>query len=102
MFKKLSDTVCQNVFNKIIDAKKYHECSLMCFCVRASNTSFLTKLWVRRSIRKYLKTLSPDADTLQYALRVAGLPSDYKSRLAIYKDWKNRPYPNKVTTNEQV
>ena len=102
MFKRLSDAICQNTFNKIIGAEKYHERSFMCFCVRASSASYLTKVWVQWSIHKYLRTISPGYNSLHLALREAGLPSDYKSRLAIYKDWKNRPYPNKEKSNEQV
>ena len=45
--------------------------------------------YVKAEIQKYLKPLN--LGYLSAALKDAGLPNDFNAKLAIYKDWANRP-----------
>lgn len=50
---------------------------------------------VRAEIAEYFKNALPNSNdaNLKRRLQLHNLPSDYSARLAIYKDWKNRPIP---------
>lgn len=49
----------------------------------------------RAAINEYILELDPHGDaagtTLSYCLQVSSLPCNFSDRLAIYKDWENRP-----------
>lgn len=46
---------------------------------------------LRRAIERYMCSLCLGAGTLSTALRAVGKPALFSDRLAIYRDWKNRP-----------
>lgn len=83
----------QDVFNRVIDAGFYSKASdWMCLSlVDAIDGGFISASEYRQArgeIRAYLSYRHP---TLEGALKANGLPSDFEFRLAIYRDWVNRP-----------
>lgn len=100
----------QEIFNVVIAEGYYGEfpfytdnpfmTGFMCFALdRAYQESLITfneRDLAKREISRYLKALwgGIGGSNLKRCLVKRGLPSTSKARLAIYKDWKNRPLPN--------
>ena len=84
------DTLVQKVFNKVMAANLYQG-NLMCFSLaQASACEVINEeeySMAKEAINEYLK----DAITLGVALKANGLPCEISDRIAIYKDWTNRP-----------
>lgn len=84
------DTPVQNIFNKIMDAGLYQG-NLMCFSLaNAVAGSVITEkeyLTAKAAIEMYIC----GAVTLGVALVHNGLPHEISDRIAVYKDWANRP-----------
>lgn len=88
----------QEVFNDVIDEGFYfdestygksarHMCGALYY---AWYNGHITEAEYQRAdaeIREYLQ----DHAFLRYALEVTGLPHEYEDRLAIYRNWANRP-----------
>ena len=82
----------QNVFDKVIQAGIYkEEYSLMCNALRrASVTALITPEefhFARSEIQNYLGAFG----SLGGFLNFKGRPHEFADRLAIYKDWANKP-----------
>lgn len=54
---------------------------------------FLALCEIRGYLRVLRKAGGRKCSALENALELVGLPNDFEARLAIYKDWKNRPFP---------
>lgn len=101
----------QEVFDAVINAGVYYptstgraECGayrseFMCNALNNASGSFGAELITDAEyaaaiaeINAYIETYGPVVEhTLGCALRGRGLPHDFEARLAIYKDWANRP-----------
>jgi len=81
----------QNVFDKVIDSGLYAEKQLMCHAVKQAWADHVInceeKAVALAEIKSYLKGYG----SLAAALDNKKLAWDYSSRLAIYKDWTNKP-----------
>jgi len=102
----------QEIFNQAIDLGYYqgHRGKIyMCFALSDMREDSVISAWecfrARRKIKQYMyeidhaKSGYSYACTLELSLHRRGLPCEDNDRLAIYKDWKNRP---RVTTGAYV
>lgn len=84
------DTLVQNVFNKVMAANLYQG-NLMCFSLANASAGDIISsdeyFTAKAAIERYLQ----GAITLGVALKTNGLPCEISDRVAIYKDWANRP-----------
>jgi hypothetical protein len=86
----------QEVFNKVIELGYYTdkgklEWSWMC---NALDAMYCNNHITAKELSAALKEIQEYLDDSMYLNRlliIKGLPSDFYARLAIYKDWKNRP-----------
>lgn len=96
----------QQLFNAVIDGGFYSEdynrydepfppSEWMCCAVSSANRAkCITDAEaekMRRAINRYMSSLSISAGTLSTALWHNNKPGTFNDRLAIYRDWKNRP-----------
>lgn len=83
----------QDVFNRVIDAKFYSEADdWMCASLMdARNRKLISRREYKQARDEIGDFLTSEYPTLRWALEANGLPSDFESRLAIYRDWANRP-----------
>lgn len=96
----------QQLFNVVIDGGFYSEdynrweepfppSECMCCAVSSANRAkCITDAEaekMRRAINRYMGSLCFNASTLSTALRAINKPAWFNDRLAIYRDWKNRP-----------
>ena len=85
----------QTIFNVAIESGHYNEhgtdwmCGALKQCTREGFITHLEYDIACEDIYKYLDTT--DCAFLETALRESRLPSKFKDRLAIYKDWANKP-----------
>lgn len=100
----MSEHNMQELLNRIIDAghyqKEYTQTASEYMCnaaLLASDAGVITvqeALYVERECLAYIQELLPGTSApLNNALFHAGLPSGFNERLAIYRDWANRPMP---------
>lgn len=86
-------TDVQTIFDKVIASGRYSEartlfmCTALAACLHADTLTYEEVLAAKNEIDHYLG----DYNTLERALIGAGLPRQFKDRLAIYRDWANRP-----------
>lgn len=86
------ETDVQKIFYKVIEGGHYtSRCDLMCISLIAAGYCDVInkeqKEIARQSIKEYLGFYG----TLSAALIDSNLDSSFQHRLAIYKDWANRP-----------
>lgn len=96
----------QQLFNAVIDGGFYSDAlnrydepfppsEWMCCAVTSANRAkCITDAEaekLRRAIERYMISLCLGAGTLSTALRAVNKPASFSARLAIYRDWKNRP-----------
>lgn len=96
----------QQLFDAVIDGGFYSEdysrydepCPpsawMCCAVISANKAKCITSAEaekMRRAIHRYMGSLFIGAGTLSTALRNAHQPAGFNDRLAIYRDWKNRP-----------
>lgn len=88
----------QEIFNVVIEEGFYKSpsCSLMCFAlIDAFDAGVISSEEMdaaHEAIRNYLtQTGEYNPIFLKSALFLSGLPYSFEDRLAIYKDWDNRP-----------
>lgn len=98
----------QEIFDKVVEGEFYGPKSLNDFgdCIVTSRFMCVAlsiadrhgaisrdeQILAKREVDEYLKSACEGCElNLEYALHLYGLPSDYQARLAIYKDWNNRP-----------
>lgn len=97
---KITEERIQEVFNTLI-AEGYYK-NYMCDAVNAAYydpdgpfTDHTEADLVLAEIEKYLRKPYEDFPHTFFSLECAlihnNLPSDYETRLAIYKDWENKP-----------
>ena len=87
--KNRRDKITQRAFDKVLSQELYGKSNFMCFVLARTNNA-LTNTECRvatKSIKRYLGRHR----MLATALRDNDLPFTYEDRLAIYRDWKNRP-----------
>ena len=92
----------QEILNCAI-SHMYDRNTMYYMCYAIENTfplSSFEKYRAQRKIRKYIHELCPNIEcmTLRKALAWRDLPFHFDDRLAIYKDWENRPRFNKQNT----
>ena len=82
----------QEIFDAVIDGGFYTEhCDCMCFSLEgALRAGVISKEEGRIADREISEYLDP-YPLLKSKLHWHGLPSKFSDRLAIYRDWKNRP-----------
>lgn len=83
----------QDVFNRVIDARFYSGVDdLMCLSLMdARDVKLISEKEYRQARNEVGAFLAFKNTTLKWALEVNGLRGDFESRLAIYRDWANRP-----------
>lgn len=83
----------QDVFNRVIDAEFYSEgYDWMCLSLEgARERGLISRSEYKQAGDEIGAFLIFGYPTLRWALEANGLPSDFESRLAIYRDWTNRP-----------
>lgn len=85
------DTIdVQSVFSKVIDANLYQGYLMCCVLTNAERKSLITQreyTAAKLAIDDYLD----GCVTLGVALARRKLPCDISARIAVYKDWDNRP-----------
>lgn len=96
----------QQLFNAVIDGGFYSEryfelgepfppsewmCCAVTSAVKANCVTAEEAGKIDRAINQYLHSMYIAAGTLATALRRNDLPANFNDRLAIYRDWKNRP-----------
>lgn len=98
--KNRRDRITQRAFDKVLSQGLYGKSNFMCFILARTNNA-LTNTECRvatKSIKRYLG----HHKMLAAALRDNDLPFTYKDRLAIYRDWKNRPDIVKKVTHKKM
>ena len=97
--KESSAEEIQRILDIVLESERYqNHSSHMCICLAvAALDGLITKkeeLFVKEEIAKYLgHTFGGEHYlTLRGALKCNGKPHDDKDCLAVYLDWKNRPY----------
>lgn len=87
--KNRRDKITQRALDKVLSRELYGKFNYMCFILAdADNAVTNTEFKVAtKSIKRYLGRHR----MLAAALRANDLPFTYEDRLAIYRDWKNRP-----------
>lgn len=83
----------QDVFNRVIDAKFYNESyDWMCLSLMdARDVKLISEKEYRQAREEIRAYLPPKYLFLRSVLEDNGLRGDFESRLAIYRDWANRP-----------
>ena len=95
-------TDVQDIFDKVIVYGRYAEgittfmCTALSLCLRSDILDYAEVLIAKNEIDHYLGGYH----TLGRALDDNDLPCKPKDRLAIYKDWANRPKLLKESPNE--
>ena len=83
----------QDVFNRVIDVGFYSEAmDWMCVSLLNARDVGLISVSEHKQARGEIRAYLPSKYlTLEGALEANGLPCDFEFRLAIYRDWANRP-----------
>lgn len=95
-------TDVQAIFNKVIASGRYSEsgtrfmCTALTLCLRQCLLPHEEVMLAKNEIDQYIG----DYQTLGRVLEDSGLPFMFKDRLAIYKDWANRPKLLKESPDE--
>lgn len=82
----------QKTFDKVIDGRFYTESSFgMCDSLKLAHSYGVISKEELDNARRAIKAYLGDYIFLETKLYHYGLPHEFPDRLAIYRDWKNRP-----------